>query len=132
VAAGGHRLGNRGFFHAPTVLADVPADARAMTEEPFGPLALCRPVADLEEGLAIANGLPLGLAGYAFTNSLQDAEMLGRRLRCGVVSLNNFGSTGPDTPFGGMWESGIGREGGEESLDAYLVTKTILQRTTWV
>ena len=129
VAAGGHRIGERGYFYAPTVLADVPLHAKAMTTEPFGPLGLCVSVPNLDEGLALANSLSVGLAAFAFTNSLQDAERISRELECGVVSINHFGSTGADTPFGGVKESGIGREGGAESLEAYMVTKTVLQKT---
>jgi succinate-semialdehyde dehydrogenase / glutarate-semialdehyde dehydrogenase len=129
VAAGGRRIGTRGFFYAPTVLADVPLHAKAMTAEPFGPLGLCVSVRSLDEGLALANSVSVGLSGYAFTNSLHDAERIGRELECGVVSINHFGSPGADTPFGGVKDSGMGREGGAESLDAYTVTKTVLLRT---
>jgi len=132
VAAGGHRIGERGFFYAPTVLADVPLTAKAMSAEPFGPLGLCVPVDSLEEGLALANSLPVGLSGYAFTNSLHEAELIGRELECGVLSINHFGSCGPDTPFGGVKESGIGREGGAQSLESYTTTKTVLQKTARV
>lgn len=132
VAAGGHRIGERGYFFAPTVLADVPLNADAMTMEPFGPVGACVPVADLEEGIALANSLSVGLAGYAFTNSLEDAERIGRCLECGVLSINHFGAGDADVPFGGVKESGIGREGGPNSLDAYTVTKTVLQRTVRV
>lgn len=129
VATGGHRIGDRGFFFAPTVLADVPLDAKVMTTEPFCPIAACVPAADLDEAIAIANGLSVGLAGYAFTNSLEEAEQISRRLECGMVSINHFDTPDADTPFGGLKESGIGREGGPTSLDAYLVTKTVLQST---
>jgi succinate-semialdehyde dehydrogenase/glutarate-semialdehyde dehydrogenase len=129
VATGGHRVGERGYFYAPTVLADVPLDAAAMTTEPFGPLALCVPVASLDEGLELANKLSVGLSGYAFTNSLDDAERISRELECGVLTVNSFATPGADAPFGGVKESGIGREGGGESLDAYLVSKTVLQST---
>jgi succinate-semialdehyde dehydrogenase/glutarate-semialdehyde dehydrogenase len=129
VAAGGHRIGERGCFYAPTVLADVPLQASAMHTEPFGPLALCVPVNDLDEGLALANSLSVGLSAYAFTNALEDAERIGRELECGNLSINHFGTPGADLPFGGVKDSGIGREGGHLSLDAYLVTKTVLQST---
>ena len=129
VAAGGHRIGERGYFYAPTVLADVPLQAKAMTMEPFGPLGLCVSVASLDEGLSLANSLSVGLTGYAFTNSLEEAERIGRELECGVLSINHFGSCGPDTPFGGVKESGIGREGGAQSLEAYTTTRTVLQKT---
>jgi succinate-semialdehyde dehydrogenase/glutarate-semialdehyde dehydrogenase len=129
VAAGGRRIGERGYFYAPTVLADVPLQAKAMTEEPFGPLGLCVPVDTLDEGLALANSLSLGLSGYAFTNSLYDAERITRELECGVLSINHLGAPGADAPFGGVKDSGIGPEGGAESLEAYLVGKTVLQKT---
>jgi succinate-semialdehyde dehydrogenase/glutarate-semialdehyde dehydrogenase len=132
VAAGGHRIGQRGYFYAPTVLAEVPLKASAMTVEPFGPLGLCAPVATLDEGLALANSLSVGLSAYAFTNSLEDAERMSRELECGAVSINHFGTPGAEVPYGGVKESGIGREGGAESLDAYTVIKTVLQKTARV
>jgi succinate-semialdehyde dehydrogenase / glutarate-semialdehyde dehydrogenase len=130
VAAGGHRIGDRGYFYAPTILADLPPHANVMTTEPFGPLGACVSVKNLEAGLTLANSLSVGLSAYAFTNSLQDAERITRELECGVLSINHFGAPGADMPFGGVKESGIGREGGAESLDAYLVSKTVLQKTT--
>lgn len=132
VAAGGQRIGDRGYFFEPTVLVDVPLEADAMTLEPFGPIGACVAVSSLDEGLALANSLSVGLAAYAFTNSLHDAERISRELECGVLSINHFGAPGADTPFGGVKESGIGREGGSGSLDAYTVTKTVLQRTVRV
>lgn len=132
IAAGGRRIGERGFFYAPTVLADVPATAQAMSTEPFGPLALCVEVDDIGQGIQLANDLSVGLASYAFTNALEEAELLTRELDCGVLSINHFGSCGPDTPFGGVKESGIGREGGAQSLLPYTITRTVLQRTARV
>lgn len=129
IAAGGERVGNRGYFYAPTVLSDVPPEAEVMHVEPFGPLAMCVPVADMNEGLSIANSLSLGLAGYLFTNSLERMEHMSSELQCGVVANNCFTVSGADAPFGGYKESGIGREGGEESLQSYMVTKTILRRS---
>lgn len=132
VAAGGHRIGERGYFYAPTVLTDVPAQADVMNTEPFGPLAVCVPVASLDEGLALANSLSVGLSAYAFTNSLHDAERIARELECGNLSINHFGTPGADSPFGGVKESGMGREGGAVSLDSYMVSKTVLQSTARV
>jgi succinate-semialdehyde dehydrogenase/glutarate-semialdehyde dehydrogenase len=132
VATGGYRIGERGYFYAPTVLADVPIESDAMTTEPFGPLGLCVPVASLHEGLELANALSVGLSAYAFTNSLHDAERISRELECGVLTVNSFATPGADAPFGGVKESGIGREGGAESLDSYLVSKTVLQSTAQV
>ncbi|MEN8505021.1 MULTISPECIES: NAD-dependent succinate-semialdehyde dehydrogenase [Paraburkholderia] len=132
VAAGGGRIGERGYFFAPTVLADVPFDADAMTVEPFGPVAACVRVDDLNDALKLANSLSVGLAAYAFTNSLQDVERISREIECGVLSINHFGTPDADTPFGGVKDSGIGREGGPSTLDAYMVTKTVLQKTVSV
>jgi succinate-semialdehyde dehydrogenase / glutarate-semialdehyde dehydrogenase len=129
IAAGGSRIGNKGYFFQPTVLADVPLDAEAMTSEPFGPLGACVSVEDLDQAISVANSLSVGLAAYAFTNSLSDAERIGRELECGVLSINHFGTPDADTPFGGVKDSGIGREGGPTTLDAYMVHKTILQKT---
>lgn len=127
IATGGNRIGNRGYFFEPTVLADVPLDADAMTVEPFNPIAACVSVPDLDSALTIANSVHVGLAGYAFTNSLADAERLQRELEVGVLSINHFGTPDADTPFGGVKDSGIGREGGPSSLDPYLIQKTVLQ-----
>ncbi|WP_108258410.1 NAD-dependent succinate-semialdehyde dehydrogenase [Mangrovicoccus ximenensis] len=126
--SGGNRVGNKGCFYAPTVLGDVPLDARVMHEEPFGPIAPCAKVADMEEALRIANDIEVGLAGYVFTNDVELADRLSNALECGSVAINQFTSPGADAPFGGHKESGIGTEGGMETLDAYTVSKTISQR----
>lgn len=128
VAAGGERIGNQGWFYAPTVLADVPLEAAVIHEEPFGPIAPLVPVDSMEEALSIANDIEVGLAGYIFTNDVVRGDHFSRELQCGSVSINNFVTPGPDAPFGGFKESGIGREGGMESLDAYSVIKTITDR----
>ncbi|OAN75946.1 NAD-dependent succinate-semialdehyde dehydrogenase [Sulfitobacter sp. EhC04] len=127
-ASGGARIGNRGYFYEPTVLADVPRDARVMSEEPFGPLAACLPVSSMAEALEISNELPVGLAAYMFSNSIETVNHLSRQLQVGSVSVNLFTSPGNDAPFGGYKESGIGREGGAESVESYMVTKTIAHR----
>ena len=132
IAAGGKRIGNRGYFYAPTILSNVPLDCDVMRVEPFGPLAACYPVSDMGEGLAIANSLPVGLAGYVFTNSFEQMQYLSRELQCGVVANNCFTVSGADAPFGGVKESGIGREGGEDSLESYMITKAILRQTVRV
>jgi len=132
VVTGGHRIGDRGFFFAPTLLADVPLTADVMHTEPFCPIAACVPAANLDEAINMANALPVGLAAYAFTNSLHDAEQIARRLETGMLSINHFDTPDADTPFGGIKDSGLGREGGPGSLDAYLVTKTVLQSTARV
>lgn len=128
VAAGGQRIGNRGYFFEPTVLTDVPDDADVLNVEPFGPIAPIVRFKDLEEAIAIANRLPYGLCSYAFTNSQARSHELARRVESGIMSLNHYGTSQADTPFGGVKESGYGREGGYETLDAFMITKFISQK----
>ena len=125
LATGGTRLGNAGTFWAPTVIADAPLEARAMTDEPFGPLALTRRFDTPQEAIAEANRLPYGLAAYAFTGDRGRADLVRREIESGLVGLNTFSVTWPETPFGGVKDSGYGSEGGSEGLDAYLVTKFV-------
>jgi succinate-semialdehyde dehydrogenase/glutarate-semialdehyde dehydrogenase len=125
VLAGGHRIGNRGYFFPLTVLADLPDDARAMNEEPFGPLALVNPVKTLDEAIEKANSLPYGLAGYAFTRSAANADHLADDLEVGNLSINHFVASIAETPFGGVKDSGYGREGGTEGLQCYTIAKNV-------
>jgi succinate-semialdehyde dehydrogenase / glutarate-semialdehyde dehydrogenase len=125
VVAGGSRIGNRGYFFPLTVLADVPDDARAMQEEPFGPLALINPVKTLDEAIEKANALPFGLAAYAFTRSARNADRLADGIEVGNLSINHFVASVAETPFGGVKDSGYGREGGTEGLQCYTVAKNI-------
>jgi succinate-semialdehyde dehydrogenase / glutarate-semialdehyde dehydrogenase len=129
VLAGGGRLGNRGYFFPLTVLADVPEDARAMHQEPFGPLALVSPVRTLDEAIEKANALPYGLAAYGFTHSASNAERLAEGLEAGNVSINHFVASIAETPFGGVKESGFGREGGTEGLECYTIVKNVSHLT---
>ncbi|MFF0079080.1 NAD-dependent succinate-semialdehyde dehydrogenase [Streptomyces canus] len=125
VLTGGERLDRPGYFFAPTVLTDVPADADLLHDEPFGPIAPIVPFTDLDEALKTANELPYGLAAYGFTRSAATAERLSDELEAGVLSLNHCGGSVHEAPSGGVKESGYGREGGPEALDAYLVTKRV-------
>ncbi len=127
VAAGGKRLERRGYYWAPTVLLDVPDEARAMTEETFGPIAPLAPFDTLEQAIERANRLPFGLAAYAFTTSGARATAVSDGLAAGMVGVNHFGVSLAEAPFGGVKESGYGSEGGTEGLDAYLVTKFVTQ-----
>ncbi|MBX6966194.1 NAD-dependent succinate-semialdehyde dehydrogenase [Alcaligenes faecalis] len=127
VLLGGEQIKRDGFFFSPTVLTDLPDDALVMTEEPFGPIAPLTRYSDLDDAIARANSLPFGLSAYAFTQSLQDAHRLGTELESGMVNINHFGSSLPETPFGGVKDSGIGSEGGAETFDGYLVTKFVTQ-----
>ncbi len=127
VATGGERGEGAGFFYRPTVLLDVPLEARAMNEEPFGPLALMRPFKDLDEAVEQANRLPYGLAAYCFTENGKRQLLLGDAIESGMVGINSMGLSAVDAPFGGVKESGHGSEDGAEGLDAFLVTKAIHQ-----
>lgn len=128
VLAGGERLGNRGYFFPLTVLADLPDDARAMREEPFGPLALINPVSSIDEAIEKANALPFGLAAYAFTRSARNADRLAEGIEAGNVSINTLEASVAETPFGGVKESGNGREGGMEGLSHYTFVKKVSHR----
>lgn len=121
--AGGKRIGNVGNFYAPTVLGAIPTDSRIMNDEPFGPVTLINRFSSDDEALKMANSTNYGLAAYGFTASGKRAARLSRELRAGMVSINHLGLGPVETPFGGVLDSGYGREGGPEGLDAYLVTK---------
>ena len=124
VMAGGKR-GTSGFFFEPTLLADVPDSADIMNNEPFGPVAVAAPFADLDDALGKANRLPSGLAAFAFTENLRTANILGDAIEAGMVGINTFAISSADAPFGGVKDSGFGSEGGIEGMDSYLVTKAI-------
>jgi succinate-semialdehyde dehydrogenase / glutarate-semialdehyde dehydrogenase len=122
---GGKRMARQGYFFEPTVLADVPNSARIMNDEPFGPVAMLNPFRDFDAVLTEANRLPYGLAAFAFTNSAQRVQLLGERIEAGMIGLNSFQISVPESPFGGVKESGHGSEEGIEGLEACLVTKFI-------
>lgn len=126
-ATGGKRIGNQGNFFEPTVLTDVPANARILKEEPFGPVAVMMRFKDTDKMLTEANSLPFGLASYAFTKDGKTAAKVADALDAGMVSINHFGIALPETPFGGIKDSGFGHEGGIEGLNAYLSAKFVSQ-----
>ncbi|MGY6552252.1 MAG: NAD-dependent succinate-semialdehyde dehydrogenase [Erythrobacter sp.] len=125
VVSGGSRLAGDGFFFAPTVIANPSAGSRFMTEEPFGPVAGIVPYDDIEEAVRIANASRYGLAAYAFSGDLDETHHLGSALRAGMVAINHFAVSSPETPFGGIGDSGFGSESGEEGYLAYTETKLI-------
>ena len=125
VVTGGERIGNRGNFFQPTVLADVPRDAAIMNEEPFGPVALLNSFQTLDEALSEANRLNYGLAAYAFTGSSANAAKISSSVRSGMITINHYGLALPEVPFGGINDSGYGTEGGADALDAYQNTKFV-------
>ena len=125
IATGGNRIGDSGNFFAPTVLADVPLEAKVFNDEPFGPVAAIRCFDRIEEAIAESNRLPFGLASYAFTRSLKNAHLLAQQLQVGMLWVNQPAVAWPEMPFGGVKDSGYGSEGGSEALEAYLNTKSV-------
>lgn len=124
---GGKALGTAGNFWAPTVLTELPLSARAMTEEPFGPMALINPFKTFDDAVQEANRLPFGLAAYAWTRSARTAQQIAASVETGMITINHLGLGMPETPFGGVKDSGYGSEGGTEALEAYLNPKFVSQ-----
>ena len=124
---GGKRIGTTGNFFEPTVLGHVPAGARIMSEEPFGPIAPIVSFSSFDEVVAEANRLPFGLASYAYTRSSKTVQAIGAAIESGMVTINHVGFALPELPFGGIKDSGYGSEGGTEAIEAYLNTKLITQ-----
>jgi succinate-semialdehyde dehydrogenase/glutarate-semialdehyde dehydrogenase len=122
---GGQRIGKEGNFWQPTILADVPKDAKVFNDEPFGPMAAIQPFDTLDAAIAEANRLPYGLAGYAFTRSLKNADLLARRLEVGMLWMNMPALPSAEMPFGGVKDSGYGSEGGPEAMEAYLNSRAV-------
>ena len=122
---GGRRIGNKGYFFEPTVLTNVPREARIMNEEPFGPVAVIRPFETFDDAIGEANRLPYGLAAYAYTRSQTTAAALGEAIESGMLTINHNGLALPEVPFGGVKDSGYGTEGGADAIEAYLNTKFI-------
>jgi len=122
---GGEAIPGNGYFYKPTVISSVPKSARIMNEEPFGPVGIINSFSDFDEVIKEANRLPYGLAAFAFTDSGKRLKMLGEQLEAGMIGLNSFAISLPESPFGGVKESGHGSEEGIEGLEACLVTKFI-------
>jgi len=125
VLTGGERIGSAGNFFQPTTLVDVADDALVSFEEPFGPIAPMYRFKSFDEVVARANALPFGLSAFVFTRSLKTSIDIVNELESGMISINHFGLALPETPFGGIKDSGHGSEGGSEGLDAYLTTKFV-------
>lgn len=124
-ASGGNRLNRSGFFFQPTILHDVDPAARVMNEEPFGPLAAIVPFRSAEDALSAANSLDFGLAAYVFTASPRLQRLCSETIEAGLVGINTFAISQPETPFGGVKGSGYGYEGGLEGIEPYLVRKFV-------
>jgi succinate-semialdehyde dehydrogenase/glutarate-semialdehyde dehydrogenase len=123
---GGQRIGDAGNFWQPTVLADVPKEAKIFNDEPFGPVAAIQPFDTLEQAIAESNRLLMGLAGYAFTRSLKYSDLLARKLEVGMLWMNMPAIPSAEMPFGGVKDSGYGSEGGPEALEAYLNSRAVM------
>ena len=133
VPVGGHRLTgadlgderlDQGFFYAPTVLTEVKPDMTVYREETFGPVAPVVVYDDVDEVIELANDTHYGLAAYVYSESMTTALTACEALRFGILGINDVNPTSASVPFGGMKDSGIGREGGHEGLDEYLEVKT--------
>ena len=114
-----------GCFYPPTVLVDVPADAAILREEIFGPVAVLVPFDTDDEAVRLANDTEYGLVAYLYTGDLRRGLAVADRLDAGMVGLNRGLVSDPSAPFGGVKQSGIGREGAHEGLMAFLETKYI-------
>jgi len=122
---GGHARDGAGYFYDPTVLADVPENAELLKEEIFGPVAPVKGFADEDEAIAAANDTEFGLVAYLYTNDVKRALRVVERLQTGMVGLNQGMVSNPAAPFGGIKQSGFGREGGPEGIEEYLETKYV-------
>jgi succinate-semialdehyde dehydrogenase/glutarate-semialdehyde dehydrogenase len=125
VRTGGRRHGTSGFFFEPTVLTDVPPDARILRQEIFGPVAPIIAFDTEDEVVAKANNTEYGLSSYVFTRDLNTALRVSEAIDSGLVGLNQGSVSNAGAPFGGTKLSGLGREGGKEGIEEYLETKFI-------
>ena len=127
IRAGGHRIGDKGNFYEPTVVTELPTDAKAMNEEPFGPMAIINPFKTFDDAVNEANRLPYGLAAYAWTKSAKTANAVANAVETGMITINHLGLALPEVPFGGVKDSGYGSEGGAEAIESYLNPKFVSQ-----
>jgi succinate-semialdehyde dehydrogenase/glutarate-semialdehyde dehydrogenase len=125
VLLGGQSLGDRGYFYAPTVLADVPDDARLLEEEIFGPVAPIAAFSSEQQAIDAANRTEYGLVAYLYTRDLDRAFRVCEAIESGMIGLNQGVVSNPAAPFGGVKQSGFGREGGFEGIGEYLETKYV-------
>jgi succinate-semialdehyde dehydrogenase/glutarate-semialdehyde dehydrogenase len=125
VHAGGQRVGNRGYYFPMTVMSDLADDARLMREEPFGPVALVNRVRSIEEAIEKSNDSPFALSAYGFTGSARNVALMSEGVECGSLSINHYRASFAEAPFGGVKDSGYGREGGSEGLEGYTYIKHV-------
>ncbi|WP_328420202.1 aldehyde dehydrogenase family protein [Streptomyces sp. NBC_00443] len=127
IVCGGERLDlDGGFYYKPTVIADLPNDSRVIQEEIFGPVLTVQPFDSEDEAVELANSTPYGLASGVQTGNLARAHRVADRLQAGIVWVNDWAMLDPAVPFGGVKDSGFGREYGPEALDAYTTTKSVV------
>ena len=122
---GGHIPDGRGYFYEPTVLSDIPDNARVLKEEIFGPVAPVKGFQSEDDAIAAANDTEFGLVAYVFTRDIKRALRVCEGLETGMVGLNQGMVSNVGAPFGGVKQSGIGREGGKWGLDEFLETKYV-------
>lgn len=125
VVAGGKRVGEKGYFYAPTVVKDANPDMLIMNEETFGPVAPVQKFETEEEVIKMANGTPYGLAAYVFTESVARGTRTIEKIDFGIVGWNDGTPSAVQAPFGGMKESGLGREGGHQGIEDFLETQYV-------
>ena len=125
VLTGGETPVGDGYFYPPTVLTDVPSDARMADEEIFGPVAPLTPFTDEAEVVAAANATEFGLVAYVYTNDLRRGLRVAEAIETGMVGLNQGVVSNPAAPFGGVKQSGLGREGGRVGIEEFLETKYV-------
>ncbi|WP_198141542.1 aldehyde dehydrogenase [Micromonospora sp. ATCC 39149] len=131
IVTGGHRIErDGGYYYAPTVVADVPNDARIVQEEVFGPVLTVQPFDTEDEAVSLANSTRYGLAAGLHTRDVARAHRVASRLRSGIVWVNSWAVLDAALPFGGYKQSGYGRENGPEAIDGYLQTKSVFVPTT--
>ena len=125
IASGGKRHGNTGFFIEPTVIANTTNDMRVVREEIFGPVLVTQTFKTEDEAIALANDSDYGLAGSVWTGDVATAHRMARRIKAGIIGINNASGADWDVPLGGYKQSGVGRENGRDGLELYLQTKSV-------
>lgn len=125
VETGGKRPETPGFFFAPTVISGVTAEMKVSSEETFGPLAPIFTFRSEDEAIAMANDTEFGLSGYFFSRNIGRAMRVAHRLQCGMIGVNTGKISACETPFGGIKQSGYGREGSKYGMDEYQIIKAI-------